>query len=251
MRAALFAMSPDKAPGPDSMNPKFFQHFWHLMGDDISDFVSNCVSACQFPQGLGKANIVLLPKKQTLETVAELRPIALCNTIYKVIAKLLANRMKDMLRGLIAESQSAFVPNRLITDNILIAAEAGHFLRRKVGGVQGWAGMKLDMTKAYDRMEWDYVRFMLTKFDFANEWVNLIMLCVESAEYDIIINESLFGSVGPSRGLRQGDPLSPYLFILCSEGLSALIRDAEMKGTIHGCRHCQRCPGCHAFDVRR
>ncbi|XP_031097070.1 uncharacterized protein LOC116001325 [Ipomoea triloba] len=158
--------------------------------------VSNCVSACQFPQGLGKANIVLLPKKQTLETVAELRPIALCNTIYKVIAKLLANRMKGMLRGLIA-----FVPNRLITDNKLIAAEAGHFLRRKVGGVQGLAGLKLDMAKAYDRMEWDYVRFMLTKFSFADEWVNLIMLC-----------------------------------------LSALIRDAEMKGTIHGCQIARGAP---------
>lgn len=182
-------MNPDKAPGPDGMNPKFFQHFWQLMGNDISRFVSECVSRCSFPQGLGKANIVLLPKKQAPDTVGDLRPIALCNTIYKIIAKILANRMKNLLSPLIAESQCAFVPNRLITDNILIAAEAGHCLRRKVSGKQGWVGLKLDMAKAYDRMEWRFIRHMLLEYGFAREWTNLIMLCVESAEYDFKVND--------------------------------------------------------------
>lgn len=106
-----------------------------------------------FPAELNDASIVLVPKKSKLETPADLRPIALCNVLYKIMRKMFANLMKDMLKDIISKSQSAFIPGRLITDNILIATEAGHYLRRKQGGRVGWAGLKLDMAKAYDRME--------------------------------------------------------------------------------------------------
>ncbi|XP_031097121.1 uncharacterized protein LOC116001379 [Ipomoea triloba] len=139
---------------PDGMNLGFYQHYWDVVGEDVSAFVLNCLHTCSFPADLNDTNVVLIPKKNIPESVADLKPIALCNVVYKVIAKMLANRMKHLLSGIISESQSAFIPGRLITDNILVAAEVGHFLNRKQCGVVGWGALKLDMAKAYDRMEW-------------------------------------------------------------------------------------------------
>lgn len=131
VKAAIFSMYLDKAPGPDGMNPGFYQHFWGDIGEDVTNFVLNCLHSTSFPPNLNDATIVLIPKKTKPETPADLRPIALCNVLYKIMGKMIANRMKDVLKDIISESQSAFVPGRLITDNILIAAETGHYLRRK------------------------------------------------------------------------------------------------------------------------
>ncbi|XP_019178300.1 PREDICTED: uncharacterized protein LOC109173514 [Ipomoea nil] len=152
VKEALFAMYPDKAPGPDGLNPGFYQQFWEIVGGDVSGFITNALNSCVFPEGLNDTNIVLIPKKEMPETVADLRPIALSNVIYRVMAKMIANRMKTLMGGLISESQSAFIPGRLITDNILVVAEVGHYLNRKQCGRVGWSALKLDMSKAYDRM---------------------------------------------------------------------------------------------------
>ncbi|XP_019168526.1 PREDICTED: uncharacterized protein LOC109164444 [Ipomoea nil] len=124
VKNALFSMFPDKAPSPDGMNPGFYQHFWDVVGRDVSDFVVDCLDAQSFPPGLNETDVVLIPKKETPEFVSDLRPIALSNVIYRIMAKMMANRMKPLMDEVISESQSAFIPDRLITDNILIAAEA-------------------------------------------------------------------------------------------------------------------------------
>ncbi|XP_031124166.1 uncharacterized protein LOC116026880 [Ipomoea triloba] len=131
VKSALFSMFPDKAPRPDVMNPGFYQHFWDVVGSDVFAFVLKCLNEGTFPEGLNDTNVVLIPKKNNPEKVSDLRPIALCNVLYKIMAKMIANRMKPLLGDVISDSQSAFIPNRLITDNILIAAEVGHFLNRK------------------------------------------------------------------------------------------------------------------------
>ncbi|XP_031108567.1 uncharacterized protein LOC116013045 [Ipomoea triloba] len=188
VKAALFSMFPDKAPRPDGMNPGFFQHYWDVVGMDVSDFILNCLNTCSFPAGLNDTNVVLIPKKSIPECVSDLRPIALCNVVYKVMAKMLANRMKHLLDGMISESQSAFIPGRLITDNILVAAEVGHFLNRKQCGRIGWGALKLDMAKAYDRMEWTFLKRMLQSLGFVVRWINLVMLCVTTFSYNFLIN---------------------------------------------------------------
>ncbi|XP_019177676.1 PREDICTED: uncharacterized protein LOC109172888 [Ipomoea nil] len=235
-------MGRDKSPGPDGMNPGFYQAFWDLVGKDVTDFVLNCLSQSSFPLELNDANIVLIPKKAAPELVADLRPIALCNVVYKVMAKMIANRMKPLLDNIISESQSAFLPGRLISDNILIASEVGHYLRRKQLGRVGWAALKLDMAKAYDRMEWSFVERMLLGLGFDEKWVGLIMLCIWTVRYKVLVNGKPSQEIIPSRGLRQGDPLSPYLFIICAEGLSLLLQDAQAKGRIHGCRVARGAP---------
>ncbi|XP_019173395.1 PREDICTED: uncharacterized protein LOC109168969 [Ipomoea nil] len=226
-------MGKDKSPGSDGMNPGFYQAFWDVIGKDVSDFVLKCLSEKSFPSNLNDANIVLIPKKCSPVSVSDLRPIALCNVLYKIMAKMIANRMKPLLEGLIFVSQSVFLPGRLISDNILIASEVGHYLRRKQLGQVGWAALKLDIVKAYDRMEWPFVRHMLTGLGFDDRWVQLVMLCVQTVRYRVLVNGKPTEEIVPTRGLRQGDPLSPYLFIICAAGLSLLLQDSQAKGLLH------------------
>lgn len=146
-------MAPNKSPGPDGMTPGFYQNHWAILEPDVTTFILDCLNNNNVPPSLNDTTIVLIPKKTAPDSVTDLRPIALCNVVYKIIAKVLANRMKKILGEIISENQSAFVPERLISDNILIAAEIGHFLHNKRNGSTGWTGLKLDMAKAYDRME--------------------------------------------------------------------------------------------------
>lgn len=151
LRFALFDMKPDKSPGPDGLPPGFFQHYWDIVGEDVVDFCESFRVSKSLPVGSNSTQIVLIPKVTNPTTMNELRPIALCNVLYKILAKALANRIKPLLNDLISENQCAFVPGRMITDNLLLAYESQHFLNRKSQGKMGSLGMKLDMSKAYDR----------------------------------------------------------------------------------------------------
>ncbi|XP_019196311.1 PREDICTED: uncharacterized protein LOC109190291 [Ipomoea nil] len=242
VKEALFAMAPDKAPGPDGMNPGFYQHFWDIVGSDISTFILNCLNNRVFPSGLNDTDVVLIPKKKVPEMITDFRPIALSNVIYRIMAKMITQRMKPLMEKIISGSQSAFIPDRLITDNSLVAAEVGHFLNRKQCGAVGWGALKLDMAKAYDCMEWPFLREMLLALGFDSRWVELIMLCVTTVSYNLLINGSRSSPITPTRGLRQGDPLSPYLFIICAEGLSILLQRAQDSGLIHGCKVARGAP---------
>lgn len=234
VKEALFSMHPEKSPGPDGLNPGFYQSFWDILGNDITNFCDEFITSGHLPAGLNKTQIVLIPKKSTPESMSDLRPISLCNVIYKIAAKVVASRMKPLLNDLISENQSAFVPGRLITDNVMVAFETMHYLKRKSQGREGFAALKLDMSKAYDRIEWPLLRAIMIKLGFCLRWVELIQECVTTVEYTILNEGEEIGPIFPQRGLRQGDPLSPYLFILIMEGLTAMIRNQEARGTIHG-----------------
>ena len=133
------------------------------------------------------------------------------------------------------------MPNSLITDNVLLAYKMTHYMRNKKKGKQGLAALKLDMSKAYDRVEWLFLESIM-KMCFQNEWINLVMKCVRTVTYKIKVNDEYTETFLPRRGLRQGDPLSPYLFIICVEGLSALMEDVERRGLIEGVRICHGAP---------
>lgn len=177
-------------------------------------------------------NIVLIPKKKNSMVMTELRPISLCNVVYKIISKVLANRLKQVTDPIISDTQSAFIPGRLIIDNIMVAYELMHFMKRKTKGKQGWMALKLDMSKTYNRVEWGFLEVVLKKMGFNNQITKMFMTCISAVNYQISHAGRKFGSINPTRGLRQGDPLSSYMFLICIEGFTALIQEYEKRGLI-------------------
>ena len=239
---ALKQMTPTSAPGPDGMPLLFYQTFWDSIGSDVTNAVLSCLNSGKILRAINHTYITLIPKTQSPTNVTEFCPISLCNVVYKLIAKVLANRLKKILPSIISETQSAFVRGRLITDNIFVAFESLHHMSTQRHGKTGHMALKLDMSKAYDRVEWTYLEAIMLKMGFQSTWVNLIMECVHSVSFSILVNGSPHGYFTPSRGLRQGDPLSPYLFLLCTEGLHGLLSQAKISGQIQGLSLCRNGP---------
>jgi ribonuclease HI len=240
--AAIKQMAPLKAPGPDGMPPVFYQSYWHVIGTDVIQAVLSSLNSGTLLPSINHTFVTLIPKVKNPEQVTDYRPISLCNVIYELISKVLANRFKKVLPYIISETQSAFVPGRLITDNILIAFETLHYMNNQRSGKVGSMALKLDMSKAYDRVEWAFLKQVMLKMGFHSHWVSLIMECISTVSYSLLINGEPTGNIIPSRGLRQGDPISPYLFLLCAEGLNGLLNKAASKGDIHGVSICRRGP---------
>ena len=158
-------------------------------------------------------HIALILKTNDPRSVADYRPISLCNVIYKIISKVLANHLKSLLDAIISESPSAFVPGRLITDNVNVAFELLHRLKLKRPKKKGQMVVKLDMSKTYDRVEWVFLEWvflerLMVKLGFAEQWVSLIMACLRSRSYFVLLNGEPCGLIHPSKAIRQGDPIS-------------------------------------------
>ena len=158
VEAALKQMAPLKAPGPDGMLPLFYQNFWDLVRDDITSSVLTYLNSGSLPSPLNHTFVTLIPKVKNPERVTEFRPISLCNVLYKIFSKVLANKLKRVLPLIISEHQSAFLKGRLITDNILVAFETFHYMKNHNSRNSGFMALKLDMSKAYDRVEWSFLK---------------------------------------------------------------------------------------------
>ena len=143
---------------------------------------------------------------------------------------MLANRLKQILPDIISPTQSAFVPGHLITDNVLVAYETLHTLHGRKKGKKGSMSLKLDISKAYDRVEWNFLQGIMEKLGFPETWVDRVMGCVTTTHFSVLINGTPYGNFSPSGGLRQGDHLSPYLFLLCTEGFTSLLQKVELEG---------------------
>jgi len=231
---ALNQMPPLKAPGPDGFSACFYQHNWATVHHEVCSVVLHFLNSGIMDARINRTHIALIPKNLSPVSVMDFRPISLCNVIYKLISKVLANRLKVVLPKIISPTQSAFIPGRLISDNILAAFETMHSMQTRMWGKTGYMGFKLDMSKAYDRVEWDFLETTMRRLGFDGKWVKLIMTCIRTVTYSVVVNGHPVGNIRPTRGIRQGDPISPYLFLICAEVLSALLHKAEQRGIISG-----------------
>jgi hypothetical protein len=221
----------DLDPG---LNACFFQKNWALMGKEVCSGILHILNYGQMPHALNLTHIALIPKIKNPESVANFRPISLCNVLYKLVSKVLANRLKIFLPFVISPSQSAFIPGRLISDNVLAAYETLHTMHMGMRGKKAFMTVKLDMSKAYNRVEWRFLEAVMRKMGFNERWIHLVMMCVSLAHYAILVNGEPRGHIFPTRGIRQGDPISPYLFLMCAEALSPMVKNANQEGLLTG-----------------
>lgn len=165
---ALNQIEPLKAPGLDGLPPLFFQYFWQEVGDDVTEAVLSCLSTGVIPPSINRTFIALIPKVKSPSKVSEFRPSSLCNIIYKLVSRVVANRMKGLLPLIISDSQSAFQFDKAISDNILVAFETLHHMKNQKSKKRGFMALKLDISKAYDRVKWRFLEQIMQKMGFCS-----------------------------------------------------------------------------------
>lgn len=248
---AVKSMGPSKALGPDGAHAMFYQKYWEVIGKDTTNMCLRILNQEGEMDSLNETLITLIPKTNDPKHMSEFRPISLCNVAYKITAKALANRLKRILDSIISPTQGAFVPGRQITDNVFVGYECIHALNSKRKGKEGTIALKLDMSKAYDKIEWPYIMEVMNRMGFSERWRKWIMCYISTVSYSILLNGIPSVEFRPSRGLKQGDPLSPYLFLMCAEGFSTLLNREESLSNLSGFRINKFCPPLtHLFFCR-
>lgn len=202
VRRTLFDMHPDKALGPDGMSVFFYKKYWDVVGRDVTKEVLSILNEGGPLNDWNETIVTLIPKIKAPMTMKDYRPISLCNICYKIVARALTNKLRPILKCTVNEFQSAFIPGRLISDNIILGFEALHWIRNRNRREVGYAALKLDMSKAYDRMEWSFLECIMLKLGFDPSWVQKVMCCIRSVSYSFSLNDHLVGNLIPSRGLR-------------------------------------------------
>ena len=225
----------DKTLGPDGFLMAFFQTCWVVIKTNLLEvfhffFFNN---NAQFEKSLNATFISLIPKKSNVVEVRDFRPISLIGGVYKIITKVLANRLKMVLGDIVHESQNAFVKGRQILDSVLITNEClDSKLKSGVPGVL----CKLNVEKAYDHVNWDFLIYMLDRCGFHEKWRRWVFFCISSVKFPILINGTPCGFFESSRGIRQGDPLSPLLFVIVMNAFSKMLDKAVRDGLMSGFR---------------
>lgn len=194
-----------------------------------------------FSEDMNRTLISLIPKQDVLECLTHFRPISLCNVVVKIISKVVANHLRPLMAKLTAPNQSSFVPTRQATDNIVLVQEVIHSLKNRKGRKGGLLA-KIDLEKAYDRVDLKFLERVLLEVGFSRSLIDLIMYCISSANLSVLWNGHILPAFKPTRGMRQGDPLSPYLFVLCMEVLGQQIQQAVTNGQWKTIKLANDCP---------
>ena len=231
VRDAVWLCDGSKSPGPDGFNLFFVKESWEVLKDELVEALSLFHETGCIPKGCNASFVALVPKVRDPAKLEQYRPISLMGVMYKVISKVLAERLKKVLPAVIDKCQSAFLKGRGILDSVLTANEVIEDLRRcRMSGLC----FKVDFEKAYDSVSWEFLYDMLQRLGFHSRWIMWMKGCLASASVSVLVNGSPTEEFHPSRGLRQGDPLAPFLFLVVAEGLAGLVRQVTKANLYEG-----------------
>ena len=230
VRHTVFGMSPDSAPGPDGFNGKFYQSMWHIVGPDVISAIRTFFIHGHFPAGLNASFVTLIPKFKDAIRIEDFRPIVLGNFLYKIVTKILSERLGPILADLLSFHQFGFVPGRRIHDCIALASEGVNSLN--IRHLDGNIALKVDIKKAFDTVSWDFLLEALRHLGFSSTFIDWITFILHSAHLSVLINGAPEGYFPCSQGVRQGDPLSPLLFCIAEEALSCLLTHSTSTGML-------------------
>jgi hypothetical protein len=228
----VFEMPKGKSPGPNGFTADFFQACWKIIKLDVWDLVEDSHYFSDVLLSLNATFLFLIPKGDKVEDPSKFRLISLCNVVYKIIMKVIVNHLKTLLPFLISQEQTGYVEGRQTLDGIILSHEVLHSLKssRSLGMLT-----KLDMSKAYDKLSWKYIHHTLRAFGFSPFRIKWVRSLTSNAFFSILANGSPSATFSPSQGIRQGDPLFPFLFILI-EGLGRVLKAVVINNKIKGLR---------------
>ncbi|KAJ9566561.1 hypothetical protein OSB04_002527 [Centaurea solstitialis] len=231
LKSAVLDCGSDKAPGPDGFTLAFYKSHWLTIKDDLFRAVKFFEVTGSFDRGCNASFIALIPKKQSPLSLQDYRPISLLNSFYKVISKILANRLKDFIGDVIGSEQTAYIKNKSILDGPLIVSEIISWIKNSNRSALVF---KIDFEKAFDTVNWAFLDEVMMQMNFGHKWRSWIQSCLKSASVSVLINGSATPEFSMGKGVRQGDPLAPLLFIIAAEALNIMMHEACNKGVFHG-----------------
>lgn len=246
LEAIIRGFQKDKSPGPNDWSIKFYLAFFDLLGQDLLKVINHCSLTGKTPSATKATFIALIPKSDKPASFNDFRPISLCNCLYKIMAKILVNRLKPILSAHISPEQFTFLQHRHIHEAIGTTQELLHSMKSK--NLKGMI-LKVDLSKAFDRASLLYIRMLLTHLGFPYMFIKRVMSCISYASYSVLLNGSPTPFFTAERGLKQGCPLSPLLFLLIMEGLSRLIGTEHRRGRITRIKITENCSLTHLLFV--
>lgn len=215
-------MNAYSALGNDGYTGHFYIACWDIIKSDVCAFVQDFFLGSYVPKEISSTTLILLPKVEHVRSMGDFRPISLGNFNGKIISKILAIRLAILLPHIVDEEQAGFIKGRTISTHIVLAQELIRDINRKTTG--GNVAFKIDMAKAYDRLEWRFILKAMETFGFSPHARDLIYRNLCNIWYSFRINGEYVGSFRSFRGVRQGDPLSPLLFVLAQQILTVNLK---------------------------
>ncbi|XP_024630075.1 uncharacterized protein [Medicago truncatula] len=237
VKNAVFTLNGDGAPGPNGFGGHFYQTYWDIVGADVIQSVQDFFISGQLAQNINSNLIVLIPKVPGARVMGDYRPIALANFQFKIISKILADRLADITMRIISVEQRGFIRDRDISKCVILASEAINLLEKRQYG--GNVALKVDIAKAFDTLDWNFLLAVLQRFGFDEKFVHWILVILQSARLSVLVNGKAVGFFTCSHGVRQGDPLSPLLFCLVEEVLSRALSMAATDGQLIPMSYCR------------
>ncbi|KAJ1704151.1 hypothetical protein LUZ63_003930 [Rhynchospora breviuscula] len=228
-------MGPDKSAGPDGITARFLQTSWHVIGPELLVQVKKIFEEGVIPQEWLRCRVTLIPKTEEPQSPADFQPISVGNILYRLVMRIIASRLRPYLTKVISKEQNAFLRGRCISENIILVKEVLHSFSRSDFKHKTFM-LKADINKAFDKLDWNFLERAMRYLNIPEKIISIMLSSFKRAKVTITINGQGDGFIQPTQGLRQGCPMSPYIFIIAMEVLSRWLQEAHTRGLLQGVR---------------